>query len=193
MKSWVTDVRHLPPREAAGLPKEAMDRAAFTRSIVEAATSRATRERWRTASSCIGRAGRRRCRTYVEVHRATEDRIEWTCSGCGDNGVVSGFDGSEIDLSRYQPAKKMVMWGIDAEEKYFLLDETAHIPELRAIVARARPHADVPGLLLVEATVDELDELYTLVEELTEVVRGTKKRELLDDLRASLCTSIDGF
>jgi hypothetical protein len=52
---------------------------------------------------------------------------------------------------------------------------------------------DVPGLLLINATVEELDAMYTLVEELTDVMPRGRRRELLDGLRDSLCNSIDGF
>ena len=40
---------------------------------------------------------------------------------------------------------------------------------------------------------EELDELYTLVEGLTDRTRSRKRHELLDDLRASLSVSMDGF
>ena len=87
----------------------------------------------------------------------------------------------------------MVMWGIDDEERGVLLSATAQLPALRAVIARARPHAEVGGLFLIEATVPELDEIYTLVEDLTDLARGARQIELLDGLRASLCTSMDGF
>jgi hypothetical protein len=86
-----------------------------------------------------------------------------------------------------------VFWCIDDEERRFLLSETIDIFDLRAIVCRARPRADVPGLLLIDATVEELDEMYTLVEELTDMKTGRRQRDLLDGLRASLCNSMDGF
>ncbi len=92
-----------------------------------------------------------------------------------------------------EAATKLVFWGIDDEERSFLIAETVGVFELRAIVCRARPHADVPGLLLIDATVEELDEMYTLVEELTDMRTGRRQRDLLDGLRASLCNSMDGF
>jgi len=90
-------------------------------------------------------------------------------------------------------ARQAVFWGIDDEERSFLLAETTCIFDVRAIICRARPHADVPGLLLIDATVEELDEMYTLVEELTDMMTGRRQRDLLDGLRASLCNSMDGF
>jgi hypothetical protein len=38
-----------------------------------------------------------------------------------------------------------------------------------------------------------LDELYSLVEALMGGTRSRRRLELLDGLRASLCSSIDGF
>lgn len=107
--------------------------------------------------------------------------------------MISGFAGGESDFSRYVPHDKEVTWGVDDEERTILLDATTYIPELRAVIARAKPHAEVPGLLLIRATVKELDEVYTLVEELTDATRSRKRHELYDDLRMSLSTSMDGF
>lgn len=74
---------------------------------------------------------------------------------------------------------KLVFWGIDDAERDFLREHTADMFELRSIISRARPHVEVPGLLLIDATVEELDEMYTLVEELTDVMPRGRRRELL--------------
>jgi len=74
-----------------------------------------------------------------------------------------------------------------------LMAATTHIPELREVVERGAPHDEVPGLLLLRATVEELDDIYTLVEELTDGTRSRRRRELLDSLRASLCSAMDAF
>ena len=96
-------------------------------------------------------------------------------------------------MSRYVPRGENHLWGYDEEERRVLLPATAEIPHLRAVLARGTPQDDVPGLLMVEATVDELDEMYTLVEELTDATRSRARVEVLDGLRRSLCASIDGF
>jgi hypothetical protein len=85
------------------------------------------------------------------------------------------------------------MWGFDDEERTLLMAATTQLPELREVVERARPHADFPGLLLLKATVEELDDIYTLVEELTDGTRSRRRRDLLDGLRASLCSAMDAF
>ena len=96
-------------------------------------------------------------------------------------------------MSRYVPRGKTHLWGYDEEERRLLLPPTVDLPPLRAVLARGTPQDDIAVLLLVEATVDELDEMYTLVEELTDMTRSRARLEVLDGLRRSLCTSIDGF
>lgn len=46
---------------------------------------------------------------------------------------------------------------------------------------------------MVEASVDELDEMYSLVEALMDGTRSRRRREQLEGMRMTLCTSIDGF
>ncbi len=101
--------------------------------------------------------------------------------------------GSSSDMSRYLPRGKTRMWGYDGEERRVLGPATAELPHLRAVLARGTPRDDIPGLILVEATPRELDELYSLVEALTDGTRSRARIEVLDGLRASLCSAIDGF
>jgi len=190
MATWVTDFRDLTAKDA---PAAARRRAQFTRDVVEAATSRRMGPAWRSAVRCIGRVGRRACGAYVDVGYDDEQTIGWSCPACGERGTVSGFVGAAADLSRYVPRGKEVLWGFDEQERKLLRDATKELPNLRAVLARASPHVEIPGLLLVDATVPELDLMYTLVEDLTDLTRSRQRRELLDGLRASLCTSIDGF
>lgn len=168
-------------------------RSDFTREIVEAATSVRSANSWRSAVRCIGRVGRKACGTRIRVGRPDASRVEWTCEKCGERGVVTGFEGTELDMTPYVPSKKLHMWGFDDEERALLLEATTSIPPLRAVVSRASPAADVDGLLILQATVDELDDVYTLVEHLTDATRSRRRILLLDGMRASLCTAIDGF
>jgi hypothetical protein len=86
------------------------------------------------------------------------------------------------------------MWGFTPEEQRVLARATSNIPHLRAVIDRAVPRPDLaPDLLLVQASFDELDELYSLVEALMDGTRSTRRLELLDGLLASLCSSLDGF
>jgi hypothetical protein len=58
------------------------------------------------------------------------------------------------------------VWGFDDSERAVLVDATAHLPELGAVVARAQPRAELGSLWLVQATMRELDDMYSLVEAL---------------------------
>ena len=193
MSTWITDVRHLPSIDAPEGSKGAR-RVELVREIVEAATSRRAAGSWCTAVRCLARTGRKACRGRLHVDPIEAGRVEWSCAVCGERGVITGFDGTDLDLSSYVPRqKKLRLWGFDDEERSVLLAATTHIPSLRAVIARASPAADMPGILILQATVDELDEVYTLVEHLTDATRSRRRIELLDGLRASLCTSMDGF
>jgi hypothetical protein len=193
MANWVTDFRHLVPVGAEGLPSAARQRGEFTRGVVEAATSRAAGPAWRSTVHCIARIGRRVCRTRVHVRHVAGETVEWSCEACGDAGVVTEFRGTEHDLSQYVPRGKTVLWGFDDESRVVLSTATTSIPSLRAIVARAKFHAEVADLLLVVATVAELNQMYTLVGDLMDLTRSRARIELLDALLASLSSSIDGF
>lgn len=85
------------------------------------------------------------------------------------------------------------LWGFYDEQRKVLLTATAGLPELEELVRRATPHAEITGLWVVWATGHELDEMYSLVEALEHGGRGRKRRELLEAMRMSLCSSIDGF
>jgi hypothetical protein len=194
MKTWMTDMRDLPPVDQPGLPAAAVHRSAFVRELVEAATSRPIGGPWCSAVRCIARNGRKACGARVHVGQGETGRIEWSCATCGESGVITGFEGTEVDLSAHVLRKKKArVWGFDDESRGVLLAATTHIAALRAVIARACPVDSVPGLLVVNGTVEEFDEIYTLVEHLSDATRSRRRLDLLDGLRASLCTAIDGF
>ena len=82
---------------------------------------------------------------------------------------------------------------MDDRERRVLMEATVHLPALRAVLERGQQRSDWRGAWVLEATVAELDEIYSLVEALTDATPSRERRELLDGLRASLCTSMDGF
>ena len=85
------------------------------------------------------------------------------------------------------------LWGFDDGEREILVAATTSIPALRGVIERAARRADLRNLWVVEASVDELNEIYDLVEALMDGTRSRKRRDQLEDMRATLCTSIDGF
>jgi hypothetical protein len=120
--------------------------------------------------------------------------VVWSCLACGDHGDITGFEGTAHDLSPFVPRnKKLRVWAIDDAEREVLLEATMHLLALRAVVSRGSPAVDLEQALMVQATVDELDEIYTLVEHLTDATRSRRRIELLDGLRIGLCSAMDGF
>lgn len=193
MATWVTDVSEIAAaREVEQTLEE--PRAAFACALVEAATSRSVASAWCSAVRCIARVGRRVCRSPISVAQSEAGRVDWSCTACGERGAITGFVGTVVDLSPYVPRrKKLRVWGFEDEERAVLLAGTLHFPALRAVVARASPAAEIKGLLVLQATIDELDAIYTIVEHLTDGTRSRRRIELLDGLRASLCSAMDGF
>ena len=61
------------------------------------------------------------------------------------------------------------------------------------MIARAERRADLGALWVVQASVRELDEIYSLVEALMDGTRSRRRLEQLEGMLATLCTSMDGF
>jgi hypothetical protein len=68
-------------------------------SIVRSATAAKAGAPWETALPCGRRPGNRPCHGHVAVFRADLPApIEWRCTVCEDEGVISGWEGSFFDL-----------------------------------------------------------------------------------------------
>ena len=107
-------------------------------------------------------------------------------------GAISGGLGA-VRLKKMSEPRLWGFGGFDDEQRAVLLAATSELAELTELVTRAKPHGEIAGLWLVRATGHELDEVYSLVEALEHGARGRKRRELLEGMRMSLCSSIDGF
>ncbi len=91
-------------------------------------------------------------------------------------------------------AKRNRVWGFDDADRALLAAATVDLPALRAVVGRAEPRPELqPGLWVVQASLRELDEMYSLVEALMDATRSRRKLDQLEGLLATLCTSMDGF
>jgi len=84
------------------------------------------------------------------------------------------------------------LWGFDDEARAFLIEATAEIPSLVAVVTRAERRADL-GMWIVQASMEELDEMYSFGAGLMDGTRSRRRLDLLEGMLASLCTSMDGF
>jgi len=106
--TWIIDLRHyLTPAGAfADMPAPARRLAEYFASIVVDATTNLDGE---PAVRCRRRPGRRRCEGMVIAFPDPEHdhAITWYCPVCGDNGLISGWqgalwDGTADDESRVQ-------------------------------------------------------------------------------------------
>jgi hypothetical protein len=94
-------------------------------------------------------------------------------------------------MSAKRAKKRKHVWGFDDEQREVLLEATTNRPRLREVIERAEPHAHDPDFLVLEATMDELDEMYDLVSALVEATTDEERLELLDNLLEGLSTAID--
>jgi len=96
--TWVTDLRHYLTEEGylADLPTPTLNLALFVGSIVAWVTGHRPSDTPRTNVYCRRSPGRRRCPGEVQaVLDESSARIVWECPICGDNGVISGWEGTE--------------------------------------------------------------------------------------------------
>jgi hypothetical protein len=100
---FVSDLRHFLdlPDEAPG---PARNMAEQLGNVVRAATAAETGTAWVSALPCRRRPGRRPCPGRIAVFRPDlPARIEWRCTCCGDEGVISGWEGTYFDLRTRRP------------------------------------------------------------------------------------------
>jgi hypothetical protein len=71
---------------------------------VQAGTAGPAADEWTSALPCRRRPGHRRCAGRIIIARSDEPAsIAWRCDACGDQGVISGWEGSPYDLRRRRP------------------------------------------------------------------------------------------
>jgi hypothetical protein len=95
---FVSDLRHFldMPDDAPG-PARKM--AEYLSSVVRAATAGKAGAAWVSALACRRRPGNRPCPGHIAVFRADLPApIEWRCTSCGDEGLISGWEDSPFDL-----------------------------------------------------------------------------------------------
>jgi hypothetical protein len=97
------DLRHYLDLDA-DVPGPARAVATRLSRIVRAGTAGDAGSARTSGLPCDRRPGRRPCPGRLVLRRAgAEPSIAWRCSACGDEGVVSGWEGSPFDLRRTRP------------------------------------------------------------------------------------------
>lgn len=97
---FVSDLNHFLdlPQDAPGPSRKMAEQLL---SIVRAATSAEEGVSWETALSCRRRPGNKQCEGHIGVVCPEDDGpIEWSCTVCDDEGIITGWEGSLLDLRR---------------------------------------------------------------------------------------------
>jgi hypothetical protein len=185
---FVSDLRHfLDMPEDAPAPARRM--AEHLTLLVRAATAGESGQSWVTALPCHRRPGRRPCTGHLAVFRSdVPPSIDWRCTACEDDGVISGWERSPFDLRPRRPTlvpaptvHVTVTPEVAATLRALLLLDTASA----RLVFRARRTDEGVRLACDE---DELEELlgYLAAEANLETDRRRQKRldqafEVLND------------
>lgn len=90
-------------------------------------------------------------------------------------------------------ARRGLLWGFSDADRAILLEATAELPELRALIARAKQRTDLPGAWTVHASKGELYDLWEVIDELMDGLTDPRRLEQLDRLLESLDLTVDGI
>jgi len=156
-------------------------------AIVRAASARPAGSGATSAIGCTRRPNHRPCDGFIMVFRRSNGEIAWSCDACGDEGVITGWEGSPTDVSGLDDndAEGFEVTVLMARELFevvrgvLLLDGASEL-----LIARAEGSA--AGVILTGRTgaFDELGE-YVTAEANAEVDR--RRMRQLDEA----CTALD--
>ena len=160
---FVSDLHHFldMPDDAPGPARKMAEQLG---NVVRAATAAEAGTAWVSALPCRRRPARRACPGHIVVFWPDlPARIEWRCDSCGDDGVISGWEGSYFYLRAPTPRRPdgtvadiVVPEVVAAALRDVLLPD----PDCERLVCQARATDD--GIVL-SADGDELDELLGFV------------------------------
>lgn len=188
----VTDLQHfLDLPDAAPAPARRL--AEQLGLLVRAASAGDTSEAWETALPCRRRPGNRPCAGRMVVSRgAPTASIEWQCSACSDSGVISNWEGTMFDLSRWRlvVAEAPAAIAISYEVAAALRDLQLLDPGGERLVYRMRAGRDGAVLL---ATDDDLDELIGQVAAEANHEPNRRRQRQLDTAFDALTRAADGI
>jgi hypothetical protein len=160
---FVCDLRHFLdlPDDAPGPARKMAEQLG---NVVRAGTAADAGAAWVSALPCRRRPGRRPCPGRIAVFRPDlPARIEWRCNSCGDEGVISGWEGTYFDLRTPRAGRhdSAVAEVVVSDELAAALRELRLLDaECERLVYRARA-AD--GGVVLTADDEELDELLGFV------------------------------
>ena len=176
---FVCDLRHFLdlPDDVPGPARNLAEQLSF---IVQAATAGTAGIPWVSALPCRRRPCHRPCQGHVTILRADDAApIEWSCSVCGDEGTISGWQDSPYDLRQARAVLSGRVIAVSLSEEVaatlralMMLDR-----ECERVVFQAR--AVQEGLVLT-ATEEDLEELIGFVAADANHETNPRRRKRLD-------------
>ena len=160
---FVSDLRHFLdiPDEAPGPARKMAQHLGF---VVRAATAGNAGAPWVSALNCRRRPANKPCAGHIAVFRADLPApIEWRCTACGDEGVISGWEDSLYDLRQPRSSSEE-----EPRHETLLTDAVAAtLRELMYLDVECerlvfQMHSSAKGTSLT-ASAEELDELLGFI------------------------------
>ena len=153
------------------------------RHLVRAATA-ATDLEFVSAVACRRRPQRRACPGTIALCRAEQPaaHVSWKCTGCGDSGVIVGFESGPDDLrdtavDSATPRKRRKLRISPHEYGYWISGDLASYDSIDLRTMYSAVYSK--GAISLSASVDELDTLLdALAADINHEKRATRRRTL---------------
>ena len=190
---FVSDLRHFldMPDDAPGPARKMAEQLG---NVVRAATAAEAGTAWVSALPCRRRPGRRPCPGRIIVFRPDlPARIEWRCTCCGDEGVISGWEGTYCDVRVPRPRRHdgaVAEVVVSDEVAAALRDLRLLDAECERLVFRARAADD--GVVLTTDD-EELDELIGFVAAEANHEPNRRRQQRLDRAFAVLSDALQAM
>lgn len=183
---FVSDLRHFleMPDDA---PASARRMADHLTLVVRAATAGDAGLSWVSAVRCQRRPGHRACAGHMAIFRTdVPPSIQWSCTACGDEGVISGWEGSPFDLrprghdaGRRGSLRVTLSPGVaDTLQSLMLLDSACERLVFQATVSE--------NSIVLATDEDDLDELIGYVAAEANHAGDRRRQRRLDEAFAAL-------
>ena len=157
--TWITDLSHFDGIDAdVNASRKAKRMATFFRGVATDATMAGTKSQYSmTRQSCRRRPNRKPCTGRILVRLQTDRQIEWRCSQCDDNGLISNWWG------RLAGAYSEMGYPLPLEPELFgVLKHVARDTQVEPRLAALEPNAD--GEREISLPKDWLNDLWTLTD-----------------------------
>lgn len=189
--TWITDMRHfldmLDPDKSARMPEPVLELGKHLGSIIEAVTAGWDDRRHPvpTTIPCRQSPGRDRCLGITVVFLADDGRIQWECTNCSDQGIISGWQGTPWDFSNviglgFGQGGKFEEIVVKPDEYRALLDLLPLLDREAERVVKAACLSPEDDEIVIGAPGDWLEHLLEYVAAEANHTRCKKTRRLLD-------------